>query len=55
MQTKNTTNMKHEWTDGCKATSHGSGQVLITHTARAGLFIFKLHRAAHLLVCMFCI
>ena len=32
--------MKHEWADGCKARSHGSDQVLITHTARAGLFIF---------------
>ena len=38
------TNMKHEWDDGCKAKSHGSDQVLITHTARAGLFIFNLHR-----------
>ena len=44
MQTKNITNMKHEWADGCKARSHGSDQVLITHTARAGLFIFNLHR-----------
>ena len=42
MQTKNITNMKHEWTDGCKARSHGSDQVFITHTARAGLFIFNL-------------
>jgi len=42
MQTKNITNMKHEWADGCKARSHGSDQVLITHTARAGLFIFNL-------------
>ena len=33
MQTKNITNMKHEWTNGCKARSHGSDQVLITHTA----------------------
>ena len=38
MQTKNITNMKNEWADGCKARSHGSNQVLITHTARAGLF-----------------
>ena len=44
MQTKNITNMKNEWADGCKARSHGSDQVLITHTARAGLFIFNLHR-----------
>ena len=44
MQTKNITNMKHEWADGCKARSHGSDQVLITHTAHAGLFIFNLHR-----------
>ena len=44
MQTKIITNMKHEWADGCKARSHGSDQVLITHTARAGLFIFNLHR-----------
>ena len=36
--------MKHEWADGCKARSHGSDQVLITHNARAGLFIFNLHR-----------
>ena len=43
MQTKNITNMKHEWADG-KARSHGSDQVLITNTARAGLFIFNLHR-----------
>ena len=28
MQTKNITNMKHEWADGCKARSHGSDQVL---------------------------
>ena len=42
MQTKNITNMKYEWADGCKARSHGSDQVLITHTARAGLFIFNL-------------
>ena len=34
--------MKHEWADGCKARSHGSEQVLIIHTARAGLFIFNL-------------
>ena len=39
MQTKNITNMKHERADGCEARSHGSDQVLITHTARAGLFI----------------
>ena len=52
--------MKHEWADGCKARSHGSDQVLITHTARAGLFIFNLHRyvfyfqfAAQVLVCMY--
>ena len=51
MQTKNVTNMKHEWADA-------SDQVLITHTARAGLFIFNLHRyvfyfqfAAQFLVC----
>ena len=36
--------MKHEWAEGCKARSHGSDQVLITNTARAGLFIFNLHR-----------
>ena len=60
MQTKNTTNMKNEWADGCKARSHGSEQVLITHIARAGLFIFNLHRyvfysqfAAQFLVCMY--
>ena len=60
MQTKNITNMKLEWADGCKARSHGADQVLITHTARAGLFIFKLHRyvfsfqfAAQFLVCMY--
>ena len=35
------TDMKHEWADGCKARSHGSNQVLIAHTARAGLFIFS--------------
>ena len=39
MQTKNITNLKHEWADCCKARSHGSVQVLITHTARAGFFI----------------
>ena len=38
MQTKTIKNMKHEWADGCQARSHGSEQVLITHTARAGLF-----------------
>ena len=63
MQTKNITNMKHEWADGCKARSHGSDQVLITHTARAGLSFFNLHRyvltvfyfqfAAQFLVCMY--
>ena len=60
MQTKNTTNMKHEWADGCKARSHGSDQVLITRTVRAGLFIFNLHQyvfyfqfAAQFLVCMY--
>ena len=42
MQTKNITNMKYEWTDCCKARSHGLDQVVITHTARAGLFIFNL-------------
>ena len=42
MQTKNITNMKHEWADGCKARLHSSDQVLITHTARAGLFSFNL-------------
>ena len=59
MQTKNITNMKHEWADGGKARSHGSDQVPITHTAHAGLFIFNLHRyvfyvqfAAQFLVCM---
>ena len=40
MQTKTIKNMKHEWADGCQARSHGSDQVLITYTARAGLFIF---------------
>ena len=44
MQTKNITNMKREWADGCKARSKGSDQVLITHTACAGLFNFNLHR-----------
>ena len=44
MQTKYITNMKHEWANGCKARSHGSDQVLITHTSHAGLFIFNLHR-----------
>ena len=44
MQTKNITNMKHEWVNGCKARSHSSDQVLITHTARTGLLIFNLHR-----------
>ena len=66
MQIKNCTcklkilNMKHEWADDYKARSHGSDQVLITHTARAGLFIFNLHRcvfyfqlAAQFLVCMY--
>ena len=60
MQTKNITNMEDEWTNGCKARSHGSDQVLITRTARAGLFIFNLHRnvlsvqfAAQFLVCMY--
>ena len=55
-----TSNMKQEWADGCKARSHGSDQVLITHTVRAGLFIFNLHRyvfyfqfAAQFLVCMY--
>ena len=42
MQTKNITNVKHEWFDCCKARSQGSDQVVITHTARAGLFIFNL-------------
>ena len=31
MQTKNITNMKHEWADSCKARSHGSDQDLITY------------------------
>ena len=60
MQTKNITNMKYEWADGCKTRSHGSDQVLITHTARAGLFIFNLHRyvfyfqfAAQFFLCMY--
>ena len=35
--------MKHEWANGCKARTHGSDQVLITYTVRAGLFIFILH------------
>ena len=43
MQTKNITNVKHEWADGCKTRSHCSDQVLIAHTSRAGLFIFNLH------------
>ena len=42
MQTKTITNMKHEWSDCCKARLHFSDQVVITHTARAGLFIFNL-------------
>ena len=53
------TNMKHECAEG-KARSHGSDQVLIAHTASAGLFIFNLHRyvfyfqfAAQFLVCMY--
>ena len=52
--------MKHEWADGCKARLHSSDQVLITHTAHAGLFVFNLHRyvfyfqfAAKVLVCMY--
>ena len=52
--------MKHEWADGYKARSHGSNQDPITHTARAGLFIFNLHRyffffqfASQYLVCMY--
>ena len=52
--------MKHEWTDGCTARAHGSDQVLITHTARAGLFISNLHLyvfyfqfVAQFLVCMY--
>ena len=60
MQTKNITNMKYEWADGCKARLHGSDQVLVTHTARAGLFIFNLHGyvfyfqfAPKFLVCMY--
>ena len=60
MRTKNITNMKHEWANDCKARSRDSDQVLITHTARAGLFIFNLHRyvfyflfAAQFLVCMY--
>ena len=60
MQIKNITNMKHERANGCKARSHGSDQVLITHTACAGLFIFNLHGyvfyfqfAAQFLVCMY--
>ena len=32
MQTKNITDMKHEWANGCKARSQGSDQVLITRT-----------------------
>ena len=62
MQTKNITNMKHKWADGRKARWHGSDQVLLTNTARAGIFIFNLHRyvfyfqfAAQFLVCMYCI
>ena len=42
MQTKNITNMKDEWAE---RPGRGSDQVLITHTARAGLFIFNLHRS----------
>ena len=42
MQTKNITNMKHEWADGCKARSHSSDQVLITHTAVAQDFSFLI-------------
>ena len=42
MQTKNYSNMKHEWADGYKARSHGSNQDPITHTARAGLFSFLI-------------
>ena len=42
MQTKTITNMKHEWSDCCEARLHVSDQVVITHTARAGLFIFNL-------------
>ena len=47
--------MKHEWADGRQARSHGSNQVLITHTARAGLsiLIFNFQFAAQFLVCMY--
>ena len=44
MQTKNITNVKREWFDCCKAWSQGWDQVVITHTARAGLFIFNLQQ-----------
>ena len=60
MQTKNITNLKHEWAHGYKARSRGSDQVLLTDTALAGLFIFNLHRyvfyfqfAAQFLVCTY--
>jgi len=60
MQTKNIANMKHEWANGSKARSHSLDQVLITHTARVGRFIFNLHRyvfyfqfAAQFLVCKY--
>ena len=42
MQTKTITNMKREWSDCCKARLNVSDQVVITHTVRAGLFIFNL-------------
>ena len=44
MQTKTITrtNMKREWSDCCKARLHVLDQVVITHTVRAGRFIFSL-------------
>ena len=44
---------KHEWAGGCKARSHGSDQVLITHSARTELFIFNLHRYVFFLLLWF--
>ena len=43
MQTKNITNMKHEWADGCKARSHGSDQVLIILRAQDFSFLICIN------------
>ena len=47
MQTKNITNMKHEWVDSCKARSHGSDQDLITHTALICIDMFSFFNLQH--------